>query len=93
MDYTVQAPIGSFPYEIRTTGMLEHSSGIAWTAELFREGVKIGTVEQEGHGGADRVFISDLNQMGIWRMYVDAAFAKNEEAATFWLMCKEDGDV
>jgi hypothetical protein len=31
--------------------------------------------------------------MGIWRMYVDAAFAKNGEAATFWLLCKEDGDV
>lgn len=93
MDYTAKAPIGLFPYEMRTTGILEHSNGVAWTADLFREGVKIGTIEQEGHGGADRVFIRDLNEMGTWRMYVDAAFAKNEEDATYFLLCKEEGDV
>ena len=93
MDYTVIAPIGSFPFKMRTTQILEHSKGIAWTADLFREGVKIGTIEQKGDGSGDRVFIRDLNEMGTWRMYVDAAFGKIEEDATFWLLCQEDGDV
>jgi hypothetical protein len=77
-------------YEMQTTACMEHSQGIAWTANLLADGVKIGTIEQDGHGGADRVYITDPANMKPWREFCD--IHGGEEQTTYMLMCIEMGE-
>lgn len=88
--YTPMAPTAPFDYTMRTTAVMEHSRGIAWTADLLRNGAKVGTIEQHGDGGADRVDIYDRAYRMEWNAAVAAAFAGDEEAATFWLLVQEE---
>lgn len=37
---------------IRNTGKRETRNGVAWSADVYRNGVKVGTVDDEGNGGA-----------------------------------------
>ena len=83
-------PKGKFPYTMRTTAVMEHSRGIAWTANLRVGDVVIGTIEQAGDGGADRVFINGLTQRQIWEKSVKANFGGNEEDATYYMLVKEE---
>jgi hypothetical protein len=85
-------PKGKFPYTMQTTGVMEHSRGIAWTANLMVGEVVIGTIEQAGDGGADRVFINGLTQRQIWEKSVKANFGGNEEDATYFLLVQEEGE-
>jgi hypothetical protein len=85
-------PKGKFPYTMRTTAVMEHSRGIAWTANLMVGEVVIGTIEQAGDGGADRVFINGLTQRQIWEKSVKANFGGNEEDATYFLLVQEEGE-
>jgi hypothetical protein len=75
-------------YEMRTTALMEHSGGIAWTADLLADGVKVGTIEQDGRGGADQVWISGP-AAEAWRLH--CAASGGEENATYALLCAEDG--
>lgn len=86
----VQAPNGEFNYSIHTTSFMAHSKGIAWVATLFCGTKAIGTVEQEGHGGADEVHVQETADRETWRQAVSKAFNGNEEAATFWLLVQEE---
>lgn len=85
-----QPPNGAFPYTMKTTQVLEHSRGIAWTADLLCDGTKIGVIEQEGNGGADYVLIGDPANAAIWRSNVERAFNGQEEHATYWLLTEEE---
>lgn len=76
-------------YRINTTGVLEHSHGIAWTADLYAGDTKIGVIEQEGRGGADQVMITDHSHRPAWKAHCDAV--GGEERATYLLVCAEDG--
>lgn len=84
-------PVAPFNYHIQTTAVMEHSRGIAWVADLYCGTVKIGTVEQAGDGGADRVYIGELAYRLVWNLAVKAAFGGDEEAATFYMLCAEEG--
>lgn len=77
-------------YSMKTTGTLEHSGGIAWTADLLADGTKIGTIEQDGRGGADRVWIADPGHRDAWKTHC-ADLPGGEEYATYLLLCAEDG--
>jgi hypothetical protein len=83
-------PKSDFPYHIVTEKMMEHSKGIAWTASLYREGLKIGSVEQEGNGGADSVIIESAADRATWTVDVQEAFDGDEEQASFYLLIQEE---
>ena len=90
--YTPRQPQEPFPYQMNTTSVMEHSRGIAWTADLIRDNIgKVGTIEQMGDGGADRVTFNDTVHRIMWKGDVIAAFGGDEEAATYYLLCKEEG--
>ena len=86
-------PKGKFPYAMQTTAVMEHSRGIAWTANLLVGDVVIGTIEQAGDGGADRVFIHGLTHRQIWEKSIKANFGGNEEDATYFLLVQEEDSV
>lgn len=91
IDYTPTKPVAEFPYEMKTTNIMEHSHGIAWTANLLREGTVIGIIEQMGDGGADRVFVTEKDDRAKWESDVAKAFpGLTEEAATYYLLYQED---
>jgi hypothetical protein len=77
-------------YKMQTTDCMEHSNGIAWTADLLADGVKIGIIEQDGHGGADRVYITDPANIKAWREF--CATHGGEEQTTYMLLCIEEGE-
>lgn len=79
-----------FPFTMRTTAVMEHSRGIAWTADLLMGTTKIGTVEQAGDGGADRVYIQGAGHKALWKAAVCASFGGDEEDATYYLLFQED---
>lgn len=91
--YEVRTPEVAFDFTMRTTSVMEHSRGIAWTADLFLGPVRIGTVEQMGEGGADVVRIPEAGHRTVWNLACAAAFPNPnlsaEEDATFWLMIAE----
>jgi hypothetical protein len=89
--YAPDAPAAPFAYRMKTTAVLEHSRGIAWTADLYCGTVKVGTVEQAGNGGCDIVRLDNPAYALHWRCAVGAAFAGDEEGATYWLLCEEEG--
>lgn len=82
-------PAAPFNYYMQTTAVMEHSRGIAWVADLYCGTVKIGTVEQAGDGGADRVYIEQPAHRTVWNLAVGSAFGGDEEDATFYLLCAE----
>lgn len=77
-------------YALNTTAVMEHSHGVAWTADLLIDGRKIGTVEQLGNGGADMVHILDQGDRDAWATHC-ADTPGGEEEATYLLLCAEDG--
>lgn len=90
-EYDYPKPTAAFPYTMKTTSIMEHSRGVAWVADLLREGRKIGTVEQRGDGGADWIYITDVQDRVRWGEDVAAAFIdEGEEGATSYLMFSED---
>ena len=86
-------PKGKFHYTMQTTGVMEHSRGIAWTANLMWGSEVIGTVEQAGDGGADRVYIDNLAYRTHWNLSVQNAFDGNEQDATYFLLVQEEDSV
>lgn len=86
-------PTGKFDYTMQTTAVMEHSRGIAWTANLMLGTTLIGSLEQGGNGAADRVYISDLTNREIWSKSVKANFGGNEEDATYFLLVQEEDAV
>jgi hypothetical protein len=87
IDADPTAPAAPFNYYMKTTAIMEHSRGIAWTADLFCGVVKVGVIEQAGNGGNDLVMFTEWAYNVIWNNAVAAAFGGDEEAATF---CQED---
>ena len=83
-------PKAKFPYTMHTTAMMEHSHGIAWTADLYCGTVKVGIVEQMGDGGCDRVLLNNIGYRTHWKAAVASAFGGDEEAATYWLLLQEE---
>ena len=92
-EFGVKAPDAPFPYTMKTTSIMEHSRGIAWTADLYRDKVgQAGIVEQMGDAGADRVSFHDAAHRIMWKGDVLAAFGGDEESATYYLLLQEDGE-
>ena len=85
-------PTVEFPYTMQTTAVMEHSRGIAWTANLLRKGRVVGTIEQAGDGSADRVYFDQQINRVMWITDVAMAFGGNEEDATYFLLVQEEGE-
>ena len=77
-------------YTMHTTDMMETRSGIAWVADLLRDGIKIGGVENQGDGGADYVFFTVKTERADWRLFVAEKHEDDEEKATEWLLFQEE---
>lgn len=73
--------------------MIEHSRGIAWTADLLFNGTRIGTIEQLGRGGADQVSFDHPGDRAQWQADINEAFDGNEENATWWLLEQEESKL
>ena len=82
-------------YTMRTKDMMSMRNGVAWKADLIDpDGVIVGDIEQDGNGGCDRVDVYDRTHYDAWKQAVTHSYGKfDEEAATAWLMAKEDGEV
>ena len=46
-------------YRIAKFTQMETSSGVAFTADILKDGKKVGSVEQGGNGGSNRYFFTD----------------------------------
>jgi hypothetical protein len=57
---------GAEQYSVTITGQIETSRGITWTADLHRNNVTIGTIEDAGDGGAPTVTINDTAEKTLW---------------------------
>lgn len=79
------------PYTMQTTKQHEHQRGIYWFANLLCNGVVIGTIEQMGNGGADRVEIFDNDNKVSWMAH--CANVGGQEQATYALLVAEEGAV
>ncbi|WP_427928319.1 hypothetical protein [Agrobacterium cavarae] len=77
-------------YTMHTTEMIELHRGIAWWADLLKDGIKIGSVENRGDGGADHVYIADKSDRAEWYQFVADKFEDDEEQATFDLQYQEE---
>jgi hypothetical protein len=77
-------------YQMRTTRMCETSNGIYWHADLTLDGRTVGHIEQDGHGGADKVTFQFIADREAWKNWVEDQFVGSEEDATFHLMAIED---
>jgi hypothetical protein len=87
--YGPQQPAAPFNYRMQTTAIMEHSRGIAWVADLYLRDVKVGVIEQQGDGAADRVTFTERAYGLMWNLAVTSAFAGDEEAATYYLLVQE----
>lgn len=87
--YEPQQPVAPFNYRMQTTAIMEHSRGIAWVADLYLRDVKVGVIEQQGDGAADRVTFTERAYGLLWNLAVTSAFAGDEEAATYYLLVQE----
>jgi len=88
--FSTPAPKSDFPYSMKTQDVFEHSRGIAWTAILYRENEKVGFIEQDGTGGADRISFYNQLEEAKWNEKVEEAFSGNSEAASFYLLVQEE---
>lgn len=79
------------PYTMRTTKVVEHERGIYWKADLLCAGQLIGSIEQMGNGGADRVRISDSTNKAEWDHYCKSN--GGEEHVTYALLIVEEATM
>ena len=77
-------------YEMHTTAMMETYRGIAWTADLTLDGIKVGMIENYGDGGCDIARFDNALDRKAWMTYVNERFEGNEELATADLLFQED---
>lgn len=98
LEPTPQQP---FPYRMETVKAALHSDGCFWVANLYRTGdgsptTPVGSIEQDGRGGADRVYFlgeTRHSEFLLWHQALKDSFGGNEEDATFWLMIQEDNEA
>lgn len=67
-------------YTLSITAQMNTYNGVAWTGDLSRDGVVIGTVEDRGDGGAPLVFITDPNESTAWTALLAVAYPGNSMA-------------
>ena len=87
---TAQQVSVNMNYEMRTTAMMETYRGIAWTADLILNDVKVGMIENYGDGGCDIVRFDNSTARNAWMAYVNERFNGDEESATADLLFQED---
>lgn len=80
-------------WRLITYRQYEHRSGIYWEAILMYGRHRIGTVVQEGNGGADEVIITHPAARSLWNRHVANNHDGNEETATYALMVQEDSTI
>jgi len=72
---------------MQTTKMVELRDGVYWEANLLFNGNKIGTILQEGRGGADRITIDDKEQRKAWEQHCNEN--GGEERVSYFMMLSE----
>jgi hypothetical protein len=70
-------------YALIVTGQLETSRGVAWTGDLMRNGVKVGSVENRGDGGATEVFLAAADQRAELNAVLAAAYGESDADEDF----------
>jgi len=89
-DFSAPQPQSEFPYSMKTQDVFEHSRGVAWTATLYCGTEKVGFIEQDGTGGADRISFYNQLEEAKWNEKVEEAFSGNHESASFYLLVQEE---
>lgn len=75
-------------YRMQTVRVYEHERGIGWFAQLLCDDRVIGTITQEGRGGADRVSILNVADLSPWMRHCERM--GGEEQATYALLLAEE---
>lgn len=60
-------------YELKNIKSLNTSSGVAWTASIYREDKRVGTAEDQGRGGSVDVFglsVEQQNELLGWTYFM-----------------------
>lgn len=66
--------VGAEEYSMTITNQIEFRGGVAWTADLFRNGIRVGSVEDRGDGGAVIVDFYVPEERKQWNAVVAAAY-------------------
>jgi hypothetical protein len=80
-------------WRLVTYRQFEVRSGIYWEAMLMYGRHRVGTVVQQGNGGADEVIVTHPAARSLWTRYVATFHSGNEEQATYALMVEEDSTI
>lgn len=68
---------GATAYTLELSDQMETSRGVAWTGVLYRDGSAVGTVEDDGNGGAPYVHIDTPEERALWSATIQAAYPAN----------------
>ena len=74
-------------YTMQTTRIVELRDGVYWEANLLFNGDKIGTILEEGNGGASKIDIDDREQRKAWEQHCK----ENDgvESVVYYMMLSE----
>ena len=74
-------------YEMQTTRIVELRDGVYWEANLLLNGDKIGTILEEGNGGASKIYIDDGEERKAWEQHCK----ENDgvESVVYYMMLSE----
>ena len=72
---------------MQTTRIVELRDGVYWEANLLLNGDKIGTILEEGNGGASKIYIDDREQRKAWEQHCK----ENDgvESVVYYMMLSE----
>ncbi len=72
---------------MQTTRIVELRDGVYWEANLLLNGDKIGTILEEGNGGASKIDIDDREQRKAWEQHCK----ENDgvESVVYYMMLSE----
>ena len=76
-----------FDDRIKTTDMMMMTNGVAWVADLLDpQGEVVGTVENDGNGGADRFHFNNKIAEGKFHAAVFKSYGHDDAEAASWYM-------
>jgi len=74
-------------YTMQTTRIVELRDGVYWEANLLFNGDKIGTILEEGNGGASKIAIDNKEQRKAWEQHCKEN--SGEESVVYFMMLSE----
>lgn len=74
----MSAPTTTATYRVAKLQQHETHNGVAFVADILRDGTKVGSVEQEGRGGCNLYFFTDPAERAAFRAAAEAKYGADE---------------